>query len=122
MPCVPAKTSPSCIAVLASELLIARGSLCRNSSNLERTVSFVTWLVPNLSENSGECSAKSVPFSNCRYPTGVSVAGVETVGDRKSTRLNSSHGYISYAVFCLKKKKKIHKMTSHYIDTVTLHQ
>src|SRR3989449_6200361 len=26
------------------------------------------------------------------------------VGDRKSTRLNSSHGYISYAVFCLKKK------------------
>src|SRR2546422_7186145 len=25
--------------------------------------------------------------------------------DRKSTRLNSSHGYISYAVFCLKKKK-----------------
>src|SRR5687768_18200214 len=29
--------------------------------------------------------------------------------DRKSTRLNSSHGYISYAVFCLKKKKKIVK-------------
>src|SRR2546422_1565072 len=28
--------------------------------------------------------------------------------DRKSTRLNSSHGYISYAVFCLKKKKNIH--------------
>src|SRR2546422_4049677 len=28
--------------------------------------------------------------------------------DRKSTRLNSSHGYISYAVFCLKKKKKRH--------------
>src|SRR2546422_5895835 len=28
-----------------------------------------------------------------------------TCGDRKSTRLNSSHGYISYAVFCLKKKK-----------------
>src|SRR2546422_8110972 len=29
------------------------------------------------------------------------------LGDRKSTRLNSSHGYISYAVFCLKKKKPI---------------
>ena len=28
-----------------------------------------------------------------------------TLSDRKSTRLNSSHGYISYAVFCLKKKK-----------------
>src|SRR5256884_2049068 len=29
--------------------------------------------------------------------------------DRKSTRLNSSHGYISYAVFCLKKKKNMHQ-------------
>src|SRR2546422_7388116 len=34
-------------------------------------------------------------------------------GDRKSTRLNSSHGYISYAVFCLKKKKK----TRRNVDT-----
>src|SRR2546429_5784369 len=33
-------------------------------------------------------------------------------GDRKSTRLNSSHGYISYAVFCLKKKKKIRVVPS----------
>src|SRR2546429_6647656 len=42
--------------------------------------------------------------------------------DRKSTRLNSSHGYISYAVFCLKKKKNTH---SHMLDLVqpifTLH-
>src|SRR3989449_6809096 len=30
---------------------------------------------------------------------------VDIEADRKSTRLNSSHGYISYAVFCLKKKK-----------------
>src|SRR2546422_2418816 len=33
-------------------------------------------------------------------------AAALTRRDRKSTRLNSSHGYISYAVFCLKKKKK----------------
>src|SRR3989449_6383585 len=32
--------------------------------------------------------------------------GIAVGQDRKSTRLNSSHGYISYAVFCLKKKKK----------------
>src|SRR2546426_6713380 len=32
-----------------------------------------------------------------------------TVGDRKSTRLNSSHLVISYAVFCLKKKEEEHK-------------
>src|SRR2546422_1991376 len=37
------------------------------------------------------------------YPDGVYQLEVDT--DRKSTRLNSSHGYISYAVFCLKKKK-----------------
>src|SRR2546422_1785141 len=37
--------------------------------------------------------------------------------DRKSTRLNSSHGYISYAVFCLKKKKK--NMIRY--DTYTMH-
>src|SRR2546422_5215061 len=36
-------------------------------------------------------------------------AGREGERDRKSTRLNSSHGYISYAVFCLKKKKKKYK-------------
>src|SRR2546429_6154435 len=34
------------------------------------------------------------------------LGAVRARGDRKSTRLNSSHGYISYAVFCLKKKKK----------------
>src|SRR2546422_5357486 len=39
-------------------------------------------------------------------PCARRVDGVDLVGaDRKSTRLNSSHGYISYAVFCLKKKK-----------------
>src|SRR2546422_8291570 len=41
--------------------------------------------------------------------------------DRKSTRLNSSHGYISYAVFCLKKKKKhnIHKHSTRLYRTDT---
>src|SRR5688572_33220183 len=34
--------------------------------------------------------------------------------DRKSTRLNSSHSQISYAVFCLKKKKKKQRNTSGY--------
>src|SRR2546429_6966478 len=34
---------------------------------------------------------------------------VDSQADRKSTRLNSSHGYISYAVFCLKKKTHTHR-------------
>src|SRR2546422_4072727 len=37
----------------------------------------------------------------------IETRGLVRLRDRKSTRLNSSHGYISYAVFCLKKKKKI---------------
>src|SRR3712207_8861412 len=40
----------------------------------------------------------------------VSGAGVAVSEDRKSTRLNSSHANISYAVFCLKKKKKQSKI------------
>src|SRR2546429_1935994 len=38
------------------------------------------------------------------------------VRDRKSTRLNSSHGYISYAVFCLKKKKRSTTTTLRLMD------
>src|SRR2546430_5929106 len=46
--------------------------------------------------------------------------------DRKSTRLNSSHSQISYAVFCLKKKNKIHDsqlshLTNRYVGPVELY-
>src|SRR2546422_5506207 len=65
-----------------------------------------------------------------RHDRAVGTAGVDLRHvaaqpglDRKSTRLNSSHGYISYAVFCLKKKKKntyhtrIHKQLTTYTVT-----
>src|SRR5947209_14455843 len=39
--------------------------------------------------------------------------GTAPDADRKSTRLNSSHANISYAVFCLKKKKETQKKTKH---------
>src|SRR3989449_8292591 len=42
-------------------------------------------------------------------------------GDRKSTRLNSSHGYISYAVFCLKKKKTNRRLTIHRVSVHAAH-
>src|SRR2546422_2301090 len=42
---------------------------------------------------------------------GVLSGGGADARDRKSTRLNSSHGYISYAVFCLKKKKESRLVT-----------
>src|SRR2546422_7819341 len=54
---------------------------------------------------------QDVPADLRPVVVGASVPGLVKVApapvrDRKSTRLNSSHGYISYAVFCLKKKKK----------------
>src|SRR5687768_17688428 len=42
--------------------------------------------------------------------------------DRKSTRLNSSHGYISYAVFCLKKKKKKDNVNNDSSITLYTHK
>src|SRR2546430_12153060 len=47
----------------------------------------------------------------------------ESLGsDRKSTRLNSSHSQISYAVFCLKKKTdRTHNLSFRFIELITLH-
>src|SRR2546421_7198204 len=50
---------------------------------------------------------KSFPTIEVAGPQGVEEMGInmkDMLGDRKSTRLNSSHDQISYAVFCLKKK------------------
>src|SRR2546422_3683379 len=47
-----------------------------------------------------------------RVNVGFSALQMNSDLDRKSTRLNSSHGYISYAVFCLKKKK--HQLRRDY--------
>src|SRR2546422_8546871 len=54
-------------------------------------------------ETFGQVGLVSTPLPDS--PASVARRGAPLV-DRKSTRLNSSHGYISYAVFCLKKKKK----------------
>src|SRR5687768_18439918 len=54
------------------------------------------------------CSSSSATWRPRRGARDLSLRrrGGHWLRDRKSTRLNSSHGYISYAVFCLKKKKK----------------
>src|SRR5258708_21923967 len=50
--------------------------------------------------------------------TSSSLRSASTRLDRKSTRLNSSHQIISYAVFCLKKKKKHRKTNKHMISQI----
>src|SRR2546430_10214616 len=53
----------------------------------------------------------------CCWPAPAGVADEDLmVTDRKSTRLNSSHSQISYAVFCLKKKKSLEIATISLID------
>src|SRR2546428_10322401 len=52
------------------------------------------------------CDAAALPFRS---------------GDRKSTRLNSSHDQISYAVFCLKKKKKLQSVSTSRKSSVLPH-
>src|SRR2546421_5453167 len=61
-------------------------------------------------ENCGEASAKFL----CRR---LVVPGP----DRKSTRLNSSHDQISYAVFCLKKKKKTNSLIYFLLGIIEIH-
>src|SRR2546429_4227166 len=58
----------------------------------------------SVEEPSRSCSARDRDVGN-RHGGATSGCCVRE-RDRKSTRLNSSHGYISYAVFCLKKKKR----------------
>src|SRR4051794_41728597 len=56
--------------------------------------------------NGAACEATSRGRSSCTNAAPF----LAEAADRKSTRLNSSHPSISYAVFCLKKKKKSHKL------------
>src|SRR3989449_5280604 len=58
------------------------------------------------SEMTPESRADRFLQSHIKYPRDNFDAILLWDQDRKSTRLNSSHGYISYAVFCLKKKKR----------------
>src|SRR2546429_4126446 len=57
-----------------------------------------------------DCGERSIVVSVAQACIQANTGGqlpTPAARDRKSTRLNSSHGYISYAVFCLKKKKHI---------------
>src|SRR5207245_8414168 len=60
-----------------------------------------------------------VPYCLRRRATAAKASAVRVAGeDRKSTRLNSSHGSISYAVFCLKKKRiDTHRPVAYLEDT-----
>src|SRR3989449_6560604 len=77
-------------------------ALCRGQGDPMTTIAAATPAdLPALLELLGQSA----------LPTAGLADHVDTTLDRKSTRLNSSHGYISYAVFCLKKKKKTQQLS-----------
>src|SRR5690606_40998070 len=63
------------------------------------------WLAPCEAEAVLSAAASRARWRAARLCSTVSTSGSRMLADRKSTRLNSSHVKISYAVFCLKKKK-----------------
>src|SRR3989449_6609542 len=63
-------------------------------------------VIKNYFRTYDECASSDFVFSEGGRRLELLQSDIAEWRDRKSTRLNSSHGYISYAVFCLKKKKK----------------
>src|SRR5438034_8851008 len=58
---------------------------------------------------------EALEMNNTDFRVVEGSAEIGVIQDRKSTRLNSSHTVISYAVFCLKKKKKKNKINKTYL-------
>src|SRR4030043_900859 len=89
----------------------------------------VVKLTLNNLEKTGNVVGKIYAFSTLGSILGTFATGFFLISwmgtrhillDRKSTRLNSSHGYISYAVFCLKQKQGRHRQRHH--ENITLHR
>src|SRR2546430_7567955 len=64
--------------------------------------------------------AEALEGERRRQEEHVELIASENYADRKSTRLNSSHSQISYAVFCLKKKKKIQTVDCQRTNTTPI--
>src|SRR5687768_18334617 len=83
-------------------------------TTLFRSVTVAVPFVPPLQDTLVEALMEAVRTAGCVIIiSSVAVQPWASVTDRKSTRLNSSHGYISYAVFCLKKKNEVTNDNNH---------
>src|SRR2546422_1940632 len=76
----------------------------RSEVSSKGSTNLVAGLLPSVLSASRYC--KLIVFASTPLATSKILDSAREKPDRKSTRLNSSHGYISYAVFCLKKKKR----------------
>src|SRR2546428_8159091 len=84
---------------------------------------YTTLFRSSISPVEGEITSHAQSGASSK-PTTSGTVGIRSRRDRKSTRLNSSHDQISYAVFCLKKKKRLYETSArrplHCIDFVSL--
>src|SRR5699024_12424470 len=115
--CVPSSPAPLFVFLYAAAHLRALHSFpTRRSSDL----STVVWALHRGFD--AECPAPSDLHRGLGAPPLFRREVPIEPRDRKSTRLNSSHVSISYAVFCLKKKKKIHHDSpQHHYDSQSQH-
>src|SRR2546422_8546741 len=82
----------------------------RRRCNCSRASTQALLISPDSWRHHFRCICSNIPVHSSNSDT-TTLQSASTERDRKSTRLNSSHGYISYAVFCLKKKKRNHQYT-----------
>src|SRR5256885_11076368 len=76
-----------------------------------------TWLVLPTNRLRNTSRTRLIWTSSCQHARAAAGSYERWIVDRKSTRLNSSHLVISYAVFCLKKKKLRRELT-HTLNTL----
>src|SRR3712207_7196822 len=82
-------------------------TLFRSFGHVRRQAAWPEWLAPRAQDDGG-VMAGQWGFEEAKRLARNGDEAERVALDRKSTRLNSSHANISYAVFCLKKKKKTH--------------
>src|SRR2546422_5989224 len=103
-----------------AQLLGAQADLARAQATYEQAqTADLAWAQANVEKS--RANAELAKADLARYlplmeKGEISKQQYDAAKDRKSTRLNSSHGYISYAVFCLKKKKKKKKQHNANCD------
>src|SRR3712207_2539409 len=92
-------------------------TLFRSTYTSKRGASSAAWMARATSTGSSRRmpGVRPAPWASSVFTTAGITTENSTPADRKSTRLNSSHANISYAVFCLKKKKKINNTIYHLL-------
>src|SRR5690348_17503881 len=100
---------------LLSALSVSASGMAAQRTRSELLVENIANSETTRTAEGGPYRRKDAIFSSTPVPSAFSSLLDEQMGDRKSTRLNSSHPSISYAVFCLKKKNIIYCSRCVYI-------